>query len=238
MYLGQGKQNAPHSSPMVQLAHSNQPYEEVHPPVRQADTATHQVPSTPVFPQQHYGANHWDYHPQRAEPSPELSSTQSQSPLSPSTLTPPIQTSTTASSTTLSTPAPQQLTVFIHTNLPRERTTADEASEDYAEYRHHFPQDTEAHRKFRVAMHDIMHSQWKDLNDLEPTSAVLLQFSKRSTRGDGVTIYKCLLHHQGKACTKSWNRSERMLAHIRRVINLRPFACEGDGQLWYGLFPY
>jgi hypothetical protein len=85
-------------------------------------------------------------------------------------------------------------------------------------------------------MHDVMHSEWKRRNELEPTSAEVLQFSVKTTGADGTPSFKCLLYHDGEECGKTWTRAERMLAHLRGAIDLRPFACEGEGDLWYVVF--
>jgi hypothetical protein len=111
--------------------------------------------------------------------------------------------------------------------------------QDYPEYQHFFPLQTEAHRQLRVAMHHILNSEWKLRNELEPTPQDILQFSTRvsidsTTDGEeSVTFkYRCLLYHGGEKCNKSWTRAERMLAHLRGSIDLRPFACEGAGGEW------
>ena len=111
------------------------------------------------------------------------------------------------------------------------------SDQDYLEYQHFFPLQTD-HRRLRVAMHRILNSDWKLRNELEPTSQDILQFStKVSTDGtdgeeSGGFKYRCLLYHGGEKCNKSWTRAERMLAHLRGVIDLRPFACEGAGGGW------
>ena len=88
-------------------------------------------------------------------------------------------------------------------------------------------------------MHAVLNSEWKARNELEPSSREILQFSTRvlsdgSTEGEeaGTVKYRCLLYHNGEECKGRWARAERMLAHLRGSIDLRPFACEGEGDVW------
>lgn len=126
-------------------------------------------------------------------------------------------------------PTPATKTVFIHSNLARDSDTSHDAVEDYEEYKSFFPESTERHRQLRIAMHEVMTSEWKLRNELEPTSRDLLQFSSKVFGKDGVTTFKCLMWHgKSEECDKTWNRAERILAHLRGSIDLRPFACEGS----------
>ncbi|KIM32046.1 hypothetical protein M408DRAFT_327401 [Serendipita vermifera MAFF 305830] len=129
-------------------------------------------------------------------------------------------------------------TVFIHSNLMHTSMPVTNDAYDTPELMRHFPLQTEAHRKLRVAMHAVLNSEWKQRNELEPTSQDILQFSLRvpcdsTTVGEegGIFKYRCLLYHRGEECMGRWARAERMLAHIRGAIDLRPFACEGEGEL-------
>lgn len=130
-------------------------------------------------------------------------------------------------------------TVFIHSNLTQPSSNPTDDVKDYPEYQHFFPLQTETHRRLRVAMYQILNSEWKLRNELEPTSQDILQFSTRvmigaTTDGDDSATfkYRCLLYHGGEICNKTWARAERMLAHLRGAIDLRPFACEGTGGGW------
>lgn len=118
-------------------------------------------------------------------------------------------------------------TVFIHSNVPRTSTTPADANEDYEEYKNYFPEDTDQHKRLRIAMHDVMTSEWKIRDELEPTSRDLLQFCVKTVGAEGSTTFKCLMYHNKKPCEDTWNRAERALAHVRKFIDLRPFPCEG-----------
>lgn len=120
-------------------------------------------------------------------------------------------------------------TVFIY-DVDSSTATLD-PSQDYAEYASYFPLRTEEHRRLRVALHGVMTSQWKLQNELEPTPQHMLQFSQRSVNNDGNALYRCLFYHKGKACEKTWNRPERILAHLRKEIELRPFVCDGENDV-------
>ncbi|KAG8818732.1 hypothetical protein FRB91_008642 [Serendipita sp. 411] len=122
-------------------------------------------------------------------------------------------------------------TDFIHSNLSLPiSSAAPDPSEDYPEYNNFFPLAIEEHRRLRIAMHNVMAAPWKVRNELEPTPRDVLQFSERIVGPDGSVKYKCLLWHNNEQCGKSWGRSERMAAHLRGAIELRPFPCEGDDE--------
>ena len=149
---------------------------------------------------------------------------------------PAVHLSTTSTTPVTSNPVG---TVFIHSNLTQLPESSTTGSQDYPEYIHFFPLQTENHRRLRVAMHYVMTSEWKLRNELEPTSRHILQFSARipndgTKDGEeaGLFSYRCLLYHGGKTCDRTWARAERMLAHLRGAIDLRPFACEGAGGGW------
>ena len=127
---------------------------------------------------------------------------------------------------------PSTEAVFINSNVGSSNAVLD-PSHDCATYRSFFPLQTEAHRRLRVSMHEVMTSAWKLQHELEPTPHDMLQFSQKSVSDDGTAIYKCLLYHKGVACGKTWNRAERILAHLRKEIDLRPFVCDGENDVWY-----
>jgi hypothetical protein len=134
-------------------------------------------------------------------------------------------------------PSPSSLAVpaiaSIDSNIPRTSTSPPDVNEDYKEYIQFFPDNTEPHRQLRVAMHHIMVSDWKIRNEFEPSPEHLLQFTLRP---EGSLTFTCLMYHKKGPCKGRWARPDRMLAHVRTSIDLRPFLCKmGNDTGWYVL---
>jgi hypothetical protein len=85
-----------------------------------------------------------------------------------------------------------------------------------------FPDGTPSFEAYRVALRQVLNSEWKRNNTQEPHKSHLLQFIVMNG-----TKWECLFYVGPERCSCSSTRKIQALEHIRRHIKLEPFVCVG-----------
>jgi len=95
-----------------------------------------------------------------------------------------------------------------------------------------FPNAEIGHFYLRMALREVMTSQWKVDNERELDEQMLLQFAKQSEDSK----WHCLFHKDSKPCGSANRRKEHTKNHIRTHIEHLPFACSGDWYVSYRIY--
>lgn len=68
-----------------------------------------------------------------------------------------------------------------------------------------FPRNNTVHEILRLNLVEVMNSRWRQSNEKEPDSQVLLQFTEKVV-DDGVEKLRCLFWIEGEECDKRISR--------------------------------
>jgi hypothetical protein len=85
-----------------------------------------------------------------------------------------------------------------------------------------FPTLDDDHFRKRVALYEVMNSDWKINNEMEPKEQLLLQFMTHD-RQEG--RWNCCFYELGKPCGKSFRPKDHAKGHIRTHLKHLPYAC-------------